>query len=266
MKKKFVFLMFLIVFLIVTACFAFSQELQVTHYTLSSDKLNHPVALAVVADLHNSFFGDDQAELAGAIRSANPDAVLFVGDMTESLQALTGTRALVQALGEEFPIFYVSGNHECISGELEAILSELREMGVHVLQGESVFLAEGLRIAGADDPQCLYRQEWRNQIASLRASDDVFTVLMSHRPDRAEFYSEGFDLILCGHAHGGQVRIPFLLENGLWAPNQGWLPEWTSGVHETGEGKMIISRGLSKGFPPRVFNRPELVIVHLDPA
>lgn len=265
MKKLFIFIIPVFALLGLLACFAFSQKLQVTRYTLSSEKLDRPAALAVVSDLHNSFFGDHQEELVEAIRTANPDAVLFIGDMAEDLQGLAGTRALVHALDGEFPIFYVSGNHECISGELEQIQAELRGMGVQVLEGESAYLSEDIRIAGAADPQCLYRQEWLDQIDALRASDDTFTILLSHRPDRIESYSEGFDLVLCGHAHGGQVRIPLLLKNGLWAPNQGWLPKLTAGVHAAGEGKMIVSRGLSKGFPPRIFNRPELVIVQLDP-
>lgn len=244
---------------------AFSQKLQITEYTLSSETLARSVTLAVISDLHDSFFGEGQAELAGAICAANPDAVLFTGDIAGDVSSLAATRALVRALAGEYPIFYVSGNHECASGELEEIKEQLRSMGVRVLEGESEILPCGLRIAGADDPLCLYRQEWQEQIDSLRAWDDVFTVLLSHRPDRADSYSSGFDLILSGHAHGGQVRIPFLLENGLWAPNQGFLPGYTTGIHDVGEGKMIVSRGLSKGFPPRVFNCPELVIVHLKP-
>ena len=70
--------------------------------------------------------------------------------------------------------------------------------------------------------------------------------------------------IVHGTPEEGEL-VPFLLEDGLWAPNQGFLPKYTSGIHEAGEGKMIVSRGLSKGFPPRIFNRPELVIVHLVP-
>ncbi|MBP3653101.1 MAG: metallophosphoesterase family protein [Clostridia bacterium] len=254
-----------ILLLMLLVCLAFSQKLQTTEYTISSEKLTQPVTLAVVSDLHNSSFGHEQAGLASAIRASNPDALLLTGDMAEDVQSLTATCDLIQALSTETPVFYVSGNHECASGELDEIKDRLRSMGVHVLEGESKILPCGLRIAGADDPLCLYRQEWRDQIASLRSEDGVFTVLLAHRPDRVEYYSEGFDLVLAGHAHGGQVRIPFLLEDGLWAPNQGLLPRYTSGIHETSGGRMIVSRGLSKGFPPRIFNRPELVIVHLVP-
>lgn len=246
--------------------FALSQKLQVTQYIRTSDKLTQPVSLAVVSDLHNASFGRNQAELAAAIHAAQPDAVLFLGDMAEGMRSLSGTQMLVEALGGKYPIYYVSGNHECISGELEAIKNELRSMGVRVLEGESEVLPCGVRIAGVDDPQCLYRHEWQAQIEACRAQDDTFTVLLSHRSDRIDFYREGFDLILCGHAHGGQVRIPGILKNGLWSPNQGFFPQYTSGVHEAGQGHMIVSRGLSKGLLPRVFNRPELMIVQLNPA
>lgn len=261
--KKYV-LVLVLAALGVLMAFGLSQKLQVSQYTIASEKLARPATLAVVSDLHNSFFGEGQAKLAGAIRAAKPDAVLMTGDMAESVVSLSATWELVQALDGEMPVYYVSGNHECASGELEEIKAQLRAMGVRVLEGESEILPCGVRIAGADDPLCLYRQEWQDQINGLRAQDDVFTVLLSHRPDRIDFYREGFDLILSGHAHGGQVRIPFLLENGLWAPNQGILPEYTTGIHDVGDGRMIVSRGLSKGFPPRIFNRPELVIVRLD--
>lgn len=242
---------------------ALSQRLQVTEYEISSDKIDGEATLVLVSDLHNARYGENQAQLAEAIRAAGPDAVLFAGDMADSLDELEGTRLLAEALGGETPVFYVSGNHESASGELEEIKAELRGMGIRVLEGESELLPCGVRIAGADDPLSLYRQEWRDQIAACRGGDDVFTVLLSHRPDRLEHYAEGFDLTLCGHAHGGQVRIPLLLENGLWSPNQGFFPEYTQGVHEIGEGRMVVSRGMSRGFPPRIFNRPELVILRL---
>lgn len=255
----------ILLLLIALGCLAFSQALQITHYTLSSEKITQSATLAVVSDLHSSIFGNGQSRLIEAIRAEKPDAVLLTGDMTDTLHGLAATQQLVEGLSGETPIFFVSGNHECASGKLDAILNELRNMGVRVLRGESEILPCGLRIAGADDPLCLTRREWRDQMDSLRARDDRFTVLLSHRPDRIDFYREGFDLILTGHAHGGQIRIPLLLENGLWSPNQGFFPAYTTGMHDAGEGKMIISRGMSKGFPPRIFNRPELVIVHLNP-
>ena len=143
----------------------------------------------------------------------------------------------------------------------------LRAQGVHVLEGSSeLFSANGstVRIAGLDDAISLTRAEWTRRLEALQkeAQDDIFTILLSHRPDRVDRYG-GFNLVLCGHAHGGQVRIPGLL-NGLWAPNQGWFPEYAGGEYELDDVRMIVSRGLEKGRAPRVFNRPELVVIRLE--
>jgi len=96
--------------------------------------------------------------------------------------------------------------------------------------------------------------------------DDVYSILLSHRPERVEAYhSSGFDLVVAGHAHGGQVRIPGIL-NGLYAPNQGFYPKYADGRYALGETLMIVGRGLSRSGLPRVFNPPELVIIDVEPA
>ena len=242
---------------------ALSQELQVREYSVSSSKLHAPLTLAVAGDLHNSFFGESQEELANAILASDADALLLVGDMADSLAELDGLRALMTALGGALPTFYVTGNHECASGEYAQIKAEVRSMGATVLEGETTDFM-GIRIAGVDDPLCLYRREWQAQLAACRAKDDTFTLLLAHRPDRIADYSEGFDLVVSGHAHGGQLRIPGLLP-GLFAPNQGWLPDYTSGLYPAGEGQLFVTRGLTKSAVPRLFNRPELAILHLLP-
>ena len=155
------------------------------------------------------------------------------------------------------------GNHECQGSEDKQIKAALREMGATVLEGDSVELG-GIRIAGTDDPLCLTRADWQAQIEGCRAQDEIFTVLMAHRPDRADSYATGFDLVVSGHAHGGQICIPGLLD-GLWAPNQGWFPEYTSGLYPLEEGQLAVSRGLCKSAIPRLFNRPELMILHIVP-
>lgn len=252
--------------LVVIFGFALDARLEVTHYGLSSPKLTRPHTLAVVTDLHNSFYGREQQRLVSAISEAEPDAVLLVGDMADSLAGTDGVCALLAGLEGAYPVYYTTGNHECAAkDELDEILERLEDAGAQLLRGGSVMLGE-VRIAGTDDPLCLYRQEWVDQLDACRARDDVFTLLMAHRPDRAAYYGEGFDLVVCGHAHGGQVRLPLLMENGLWAPNQGWFPEYGSGMHAVGRGQMIVSRGLCRNMLPRVFNRPELVIVRLEPG
>ena len=242
---------------------ALSQRLEVDVYTIASPKVQNQVTLAVATDLHDSFFGENQRELIAAIRAEAPDALLLVGDMCESPDEMDGVRALVEGLVGEIPILYTTGNHECQGSEDKQIKAALREMGATVLEGDSVELG-GIRIAGTDDPLCLTRADWQAQLEACRAQDDTFTVLMAHRPERVDSYATGFDLVVSGHAHGGQICIPGLLD-GLWAPNQGWFPEYTSGLYPLEEGQLAVSRGLCKSAIPRLFNRPELMILHIVP-
>lgn len=262
MKKHHLYIL-LVLLLLLALNPAFSQQLQVTHWSLSSEKLNEPVRFAVLSDLHNSFYGENQAELAAAIREADVDAVLMCGDMADDAQTVSAVCALVESLNGKYPIYYVSGNHECDNlQDLARIRQTLRNLGVIVLTGESALLRDDLRIAGMDDPKCLTGDEWQVRLDDCRPADEIFTVLLAHRPDRIADY-EGFDLVLTGHAHGGQLRI---FGRGLWAPDQGLLPKFTSGFYSSGDGQMFVSRGLAKGLLPRFLNRPELAVIEINPA
>ena len=265
MFKRFKWLI-LIAALGVLMHFALSEELAVRTYVVASDRICGDMCLCVVSDLHNCFYGENQEALISAIDGESPDAVLVLGDVCSGLADFGGIQALIQGLDGRYPVYYVSGNHENDDGQLEQIKAALVGMGVNVLEGGSEILDNGacrVRISGLDDPISLTRTEWSDRLDALRAeaADDTFTILMSHRPDRVDRY-DGFDLILCGHAHGGQVRIPGIL-NGLWAPNQGWFPKYAGGEYALESGRMIVSRGLEKNNLPRVFNRPELVVVRL---
>lgn len=109
------------------------------------------------------------------------------------------------------------------------------------------------------------KREYRESVSVTGAEAETkepFTVLMVHEPQFIDDYARcGADLIVSGHAHGGQIRIPGT-DIGLFAPEQGVFPIYTSGVHEKGDSKMVISRGLGNSiFPFRVFNRPEVVVI-----
>jgi len=101
------------------------------------------------------------------------------------------------------------------------------------------------------------------KLKALLIEDSTYTVLLSHRPELFDVYADNnIDLVLSGHAHGGQVRLPFI--DGLAAPNQGLFPQYSEGVHENNRTKMVVSRGLGNSiFPIRINNRPELVVFTL---
>ena len=143
--------------------------------------------------------------------------------------------------------------------------------GVTVLEGETTELdvnGNVIQIAGVDDPDKFFDfSEWESQLEQVKEErkDDDFTILLSHRPELVQWYEEsGFDLVAAGHAHGGQVRIPLIL-NGLFAPNQGWFPDYAGGMYPLGETTMVVSRGLCKNNLPRIWNPPEVVMVELVP-
>ncbi|MDD4716337.1 MAG: metallophosphoesterase, partial [Oscillospiraceae bacterium] len=208
-----------------------------------------------------------------------PDLILLVGDIADDERPHDAMEQLLSMIGTEYPCYYVTGNHEYWSGEAAAIKEMIRSYGVIVLEGDTEIVQVGdqkVRLCGVDDPdgfRSTYRtdhdadESWQEQFEACKAEldDNIYSILMSHRPELVEEYQDsGFDLVVAGHAHGGQVRIPCIL-NGLYAPNQGFFPQYAGGRYELGETAMIVSRGLSKSRLPRIFNPPELVMINLEP-
>lgn len=261
----------------VLAVAAFWQGLTVRHYAIETDKVAAPIRLAVITDLHSTMYGAGQAALIHAIRAQHPDIILLVGDIADDQVPHDGAKQLLSAISPEYPCYYVTGNHEYWSDEADAIKKMIGSYGVTVLAGDTrviVINHQKIRLGGVDDREGFTRasyrkgklpQGWLDQFENCRAEtgDEIYSILLSHRPELVEQYRDsGFDLVLSGHAHGGQVRIPGLL-NGLIAPNQGWFPRYAGGSYQLDTTTMIVSRGLSRSRLPRVFNPPELVIVEL---
>lgn len=256
---------------------AFWQGLTVRPYSIETKKVSSTVRLAVLTDLHSSRYGSKQETLIHAVQEQNPDIVLFAGDIADDKLPHDNTKLLLAAIGHSYPCYYVTGNHEFRTGEVEKIKEMFRSCGVTVLGGtaETVMLnQQPLRICGVDDPSGFSLRKdriaagWKKQFQACQAAarDDVYTVLLSHHPELTTYYRDsGFDLVLAGHAHGGQVRIPGIL-NGLFAPHQGIFPAYAGGRYQLGHTTLIVSRGLCRNHRPRVFNPPELVIIDLLPA
>ena len=241
-------------------------------YTEETPKVSTPVRLAVVADLHSAWYGEGQAELLELIEDQRPDLLLLAGDIVDDKLPPEGAETLLQRLGTLYPCYYVTGNHEHWSGEAAAIKEQIRSYGIQIMEGDTVVADCGgqkLCLSGVDDPSAASDDSlWKGQLEScMEARDEaLYSILLSHRPERTDEYAaSGFDLVLCGHAHGGQVRIPGLI-NGVYAPDQGFFPAYAGGRYSLGDTVMIVSRGLSKKILPRIYNRPELVIVDIVPA
>lgn len=275
MRKKYRWILPVLTILVILTLIALDERLILRTYTVASPKLTAEVRLAVVTDFHSSDNADDVVAMTA---SCAPDAVLMVGDMFDDDTANRPTErtlSLMRQLSALYPCYYVSGNHEAWTGEMDALYQQTEEAGVTVLRMSSgVLTVRGQRIAlcGIPDPYEMVfsgapdtEEQLRQALEDVDSAD--FTILLAHRPELLAKYAQfPLDLVVSGHAHGGQVRIPGVL-NGLYAPNQGWFPKLAGGAYTQDGMTLIVSRGLAvRTRLPRIFNRPEVVLVRCVPA
>jgi len=241
--------------------------------------------IAQVSDLQSEYFGKDQANLIAKVRETKPDAIMITGDILDRNHTnYDAAWSAVSQLLKIAPVYYVNGNHELALDEatMQDFYQRMRDDGVNVLMDEVAAIDKDggtIYIAGLSE-YVLYESrgdadshssEHDPQIIKSAVDDltkDIdpsdFVVMLAHEPQFIDDYADSsIDLILSGHAHGGQIRLPFT--QGLYAPGQGTLPKLTSGMHKSGSTTMVISRGLGNSvFPFRIFNRPEVVEVTLE--
>ena len=270
MRKKHWWILPVLAILVVLTLIALDERLILRTYTVASPKLTAEVRLAVVTDFHSSDNADD---VVAMVASCAPDAVLLVGDLFDDdtqNRPPERTLSLMRQLSAQYPCYYVSGNHEAWTGEMDALYQQTEEAGVTVLRMSSgVLTVRGQRIAlcGIPDPYEMVfsgapdtEEQIRQAMENVDSAD--FTVLLAHRPELLAKYAQfPFDLVVSGHAHGGQVRIG---SQGIYSPGQGLFPKLTSGFYF--DDKLFISRGMTNSAcAPRLWCPCELVMVRLLP-
>lgn len=258
--------------IIVCVVAAFDVRLKTVHYTIDSEKVNQQIRIAFITDLHSCKYGANQKNIIEAVDKEKPDLVLFGGDIFDDKRSYNNSEKAMKQLAEKYACYYVTGNHEYWGYDVDNILKIVNRCGVNVLSAECETIevnGEIVNICGVDDPDVVdYTEngiaiEKQLDIVEEKVNTECFTILLSHRPELSNIYREyNFDLVLSGHAHGGQWRIPGIL-NGLYAPHQGIFPKYAGGRYDFGKQSLIVSRGLAREstLVPRIFNRPELVIV-----
>lgn len=250
------------------------MRLKIVKYEVRTDKIEKQVRIALVTDLHGCKYGKNQKNLIEAIEKENPDIVLLGGDIFDDNVPYENSTITIKQLAETYPCYYVTGNHEYWSDDIENILDIVESSGVAYLSNtceEVEINGQTINLCGVDDPDVIEYTEngtaTEKQLENVAdiAGEEYFTVLLSHRPELAELYQQyDFDLVLSGHAHGGQWRIPGIL-NGLYAPHQGVFPKYAGGRYDFKNQTMIVSRGLAREstLAPRIFNRPEIVFIDI---
>lgn len=279
-KKKCIILSVVVVILIALVIWIAwgNTALELNTYTVTSSRLPKNFdgyRIAHVSDLHNAEMGKDNEKLLSMLREADPDMIAITGDLIDSRN--TNVEIALQFAQEAMkiaPCYYVSGNHEARVNEYEELKTGLISAGVIILedtQTEISIEGQTITLIGVNDPS--FQTDYlfgdsetvmNSKLTELHTDGEAFTILLSHRPELFDTYAEhDVDLVLSGHAHGGQFRLPFI--GGVVAPNQGLFPEYDAGIYTEGNTSMLVSCGIGNSILPfRINNRPEVILIELQ--
>ena len=245
--------------------------LKVNEHTIYFDNLPEHLEgfrILQIADLHNRSAHRKTLDIWPVVRRLNFDIAAITGDVIlDKLADLQPHREDFKKLAKRVPTFFIEGNHE--KGDLfSQIKCFFEEIGVTVLDNQVHVLAIGsgqLDIIGTRDYITLLRTRQRgfHQLFSPQRETTNFQLVLTHQPQTIHWFSDsGADLVLTGHTHGGQIRLPFLPT--LYAPLQGFFPKYGDGFYQVNGTTLYVSRGIgATNFPFRLFNRPELSVFEL---
>lgn len=254
------------------------MKLITTRYTINSEKFSEQFKgcrIAMLSDLHDTIYGQDNSYLVEKVISENPDIIIIAGDLVTAKKGRDYLPAikLLKKLAENIPIYYGYGNHEQKQNEeIKAFLENVRKIsGVTVLDNETCVIndTDNIRITGLSIDKKFYKKGKRlapnisDIIRMIGTKKDDFTILIAHNPIFFDVYEKwNADVVFSGHLHGGIVRLPFV--GGVLSPQISFFPKYDKGLFEKQETKMIVSAGLGKHtIPVRIFNPAELVVVDL---
>ncbi len=269
----------LIILALIAAAAAFlikdsREDLEISRYEVNSKKLPESFdgfKIVQLSDLHGAEFGEDGMGLVEKVKELEPDIIALTGDFVTDEGDLAAVKKLAGRLTELCPVYFVSGNHEFGSGLAVKVRNILERAGVKYLSNEYLTINRGddeILLGGVEDPLAYADMLSPDELAQKMndAAPDAFKILLGHRNYWMTEYPElPVDLIFCGHAHGGLIRIPGV--GGLIGTDRRLFPDFDAGQFNNGRYTLIVSRGLGNSVPiPRVFNRPEIVCVELSSA
>ena len=261
------------------------EKFRTATYEVHNPKIKKSVRFAVLADLHGSIFGEENSALLKKIQEYAPDAILLAGDMVVRMDTSTleTARKLLCTLAKNFPVFYAMGNHETKMKAKEHIYrneyleyqAELKQKGICFLANEKnkvVLAGNSFVVNGLELPLEYYHKPFSPKLTSEKMEElmgkpdpEAINILLAHNPAYSPKYAAwGADLSLCGHNHGGLVRIPGI--GSLISPQFVLFPKYDAGRFSFGQREVIIGRGLgTHTFHIRIFNRAELVFIRVLP-
>lgn len=281
LKKKRIIIMISFCFFIVFEVWRSYHCLVVNTYDVQNEKIETPVRLVLLGDLHDCILGEKNADLIMKVEEQKPDLILIAGDMlNEDSENAERVLHLIEELAQEAPVYYALGNHELsyIDVGHSEFCEEIETAGAIVLEKEYRDITIGksvLRIGGMYeyafglDLENTAQKASEDVIAFLEEFEDTsaYKVMIAHRPDSFVFGNASeywnVNLVISAHNHGGQVVLPFV--GGLYGGDQGWFPKYIHGLYEVGKMQMFVTSGLGseQQILPRWNNPPEIAVIQL---
>lgn len=253
-----------------------NTTLQINKHVITNKKIPDgfdEYKIAHISDFHNAKSEKLANTLIKEMQKLRPNIIVITGDTIDSRRTRIDIAfSFIKQLVKITDVYYIPGNHESRIDEYDAFKESILSIGVNVLENNMMILTENgdsINILGIKDPAFYYEYSVEDteiinrELEELKYNKDIYTILLSHRPEVFDTYVEqDIDLVFTGHAHGGQIRLPII--GGVIAPVQGLFPKLTEGIHKKNNTTMVISRGIGNSlFPFRVNNRPQLLIVEL---
>lgn len=285
MKNKKIIVSICIVLIFISIVMCFINKIDVTKYTISSEKIQEEFngfKIVQLSDFHSQGYRDTTEKLISKVKDINPDIIVMTGDMVSwDMEDIEEVKILIKSLVEVYPIYYIDGNHEHLAeisrpGRYVAFNEFMQELGVTTIKNDYVEIYKGnksinlyginLPLDGATGLYVNRFQLEENYVEKTlsEADKEKFNILLAHTPTFIKQYSQwGADLVLSGHMHGGIVRIPFT-NIGLLSPGRTIFPRYAAGKFKVNDTTMIVNRGIgTSSFKLRVFNNPEIAVITL---
>ena len=248
-----------------------SNRLEKTFYQVKSNKVTSNIRIVCLSDMHLKEFGKDNEYLVHEVDKLSPDIIALVGDMNMEDQPdnYGAVLNLCLKLNEIAPVYYSLGNHEIDAMLFKGsnIYKDVKKAGIKIMNNETETVTIGgtdIDIIGLTQNPTEFERYGKAFFDKAMSATDNFKLVLNHYPE--QFFGTlddyNIDLALAGHAHGRQVRLPWI--GGLYSADQGFFPKLCDGYHEIGNSRLLITRGLGKsGLVPRIFNKPEIMVVDI---
>lgn len=261
-----VLLIILVLLFIVYVIFGLSKEIYIRRDTITTNKITKDIKFMVISDLHGFMFGNNYDVISDIIEKEEPDFIVMPGDIFDNTDKIVNSYDFIKVINK-YKTYYSLGNHEYRIEELPQVIDYVKGQGIYFLDNKKEAYNDEVDIIGIKDPKReeVDEEEMLDVINELK-DDKKYTILLSHRPNYINLYEKSdVDLVISGHAHGGQWCIP-KSNKGIYAPDQGLFPKYTCGIHTKGNSLCYISKGLATGrvYLPRLYNPSEVGIITLS--